>query len=211
MIVTRAGEWMLPYWREKVREREKERERERRERERESKAAQVACRGAHQASTPYSDGKSCESDDSGLAPGDRKWPLNEAHRPNFRGVCSPRYGLHSWRRESAGVAKRPRERSPTRNSLTVRFAFAYAAVWVREFPQPRPWDPASLEMRRCLTVITRRTQGECETDAKEYAAVLVSSDQGASWKTRGMVFTQGTWLIENTLVETHGALTMYFR
>jgi hypothetical protein len=30
-------------------------------------------------------------------------------------TCSPRYGLQSCRGESAGVAKRPRERSPTRN------------------------------------------------------------------------------------------------
>jgi hypothetical protein len=56
-----------------------------------------------------------------------------------------------------------------------------------------------------------REKGECETEAKEYAAVLVSADQGATWKTRGMIFQQKTWLIENTLVETRGALTMYFR
>jgi hypothetical protein len=56
-----------------------------------------------------------------------------------------------------------------------------------------------------------REKGECETEAKEYAAVLVSADQGVTWKTRGMIFKQKTWLIENTLVETRGALTMYFR
>jgi hypothetical protein len=32
-----------------------------------------------------------------------------------RRTCSPRYGLQSCRGKSAGVAKRPRERSPTRN------------------------------------------------------------------------------------------------
>ena len=31
--------------------------------------------------------------------------------------CSPRYGLQSCRGKSAGVAKRPRERSPTRNPI----------------------------------------------------------------------------------------------
>jgi hypothetical protein len=56
-----------------------------------------------------------------------------------------------------------------------------------------------------------REKGECETEAKEYAAVLVSADHGATWKTRGMIFQQKTWLIENSLVETRGALIMYFR
>ena len=39
-----------------------------------------------------------------------------------RGTCSPRYRVQSCRGKSAGVAKRPRERSPTRNPLTSRFA-----------------------------------------------------------------------------------------
>jgi hypothetical protein len=36
-------------------------------------------------------------------------------------TCSPRYGLQSCRGKSTGVAKRPRERSPTRNpNVTIR-------------------------------------------------------------------------------------------
>ena len=37
-----------------------------------------------------------------------------------RCTCSPRHGLQSCRRKSAGVAKRPRERSPTRNPLLLK-------------------------------------------------------------------------------------------
>jgi hypothetical protein len=39
-----------------------------------------------------------------------------------RSTRSPRYGVPSCRGESAGVAKRPRERPPTRNPYPLRFA-----------------------------------------------------------------------------------------
>jgi hypothetical protein len=54
--------------------------------------------------------------------GDRERPLNDGHNPNLRGVSvHASYGLQSCRGKSAGVAKRPRERSPTRNpSVTFR-------------------------------------------------------------------------------------------
>jgi hypothetical protein len=39
-----------------------------------------------------------------------------AHSKRSRRRCTCEYGLQSWRGESAGVAKRPRERPPTRNS-----------------------------------------------------------------------------------------------
>ena len=65
--------------------------------------------------TLYSDGKKVANrHDSGLARRGRKGSLNEGQRPTrSRRTCSPRYGLPSWRGESAAVAKRPRERSPT--------------------------------------------------------------------------------------------------
>jgi hypothetical protein len=70
--------------------------------------------------TTYSDVKTCESDEKGMARGDRKWPLNERRRPHYRVVrVSPRYPLRSWRRKSAGVARRRRELpSPTRLAPT---------------------------------------------------------------------------------------------
>jgi hypothetical protein len=46
-----------------------------------------------------------------------------------RRTCSPRYGLRSWRGKSAGVAKRPRERSPTEiRTVTIR-NFGFAVRW----------------------------------------------------------------------------------
>jgi hypothetical protein len=47
--------------------------------------------------------------------GDRKWPLNDGQRPNFRGVREVlSKGYNRVRGESAGVAKRPRELKPSR-------------------------------------------------------------------------------------------------
>jgi hypothetical protein len=52
----------------------------------------------------------------GYALRDRKWTLERWTNPKrSRRTCNPRYGLHSWRGKSVGVAKRPRERPPTRN------------------------------------------------------------------------------------------------
>jgi hypothetical protein len=54
--------------------------------------------------------ESCESDT-----GRQKMPLERGTKPKrSRRTCSPRYGLQSYRRGWEGVAKRPRERSPTR-------------------------------------------------------------------------------------------------
>ena len=53
----------------------------------------------------------------GLARGDRERPLNEwdGHIPNFRGVrVHMSTGYNRVEGNSAGVAKRPRERPPTR-------------------------------------------------------------------------------------------------
>jgi hypothetical protein len=59
----------------------------------------------------------------GWARGDREWPLNDEHIPNPNVVrVALGYGLQPRREESAGVAKRPRERSPTRNPPKLRFA-----------------------------------------------------------------------------------------
>jgi hypothetical protein len=47
---------------------------------------------------------------------DRKWSLNDGQIPNSRGVrVNVHYGLQSCGGKSAGVAKRRRERAPTRN------------------------------------------------------------------------------------------------
>jgi hypothetical protein len=51
-----------------------------------------------------------------------------------RRACTCEYGLQSCRGQSAGVAKRPRERSPTRN-LTLRFA-TFASLY-RTRPVPK--------------------------------------------------------------------------
>jgi hypothetical protein len=52
----------------------------------------------------------------GVGTGRQKMVLERGANPTLsRRTCSPRYGLQSGRGESAGVAKRPRERSPTRN------------------------------------------------------------------------------------------------
>ena len=53
----------------------------------------------------------------------------------------PRYGLQSWLGESAGVAKRPRERSPTRNPFTLRFAtFASLCTSARLDCREKRWE-----------------------------------------------------------------------
>jgi hypothetical protein len=57
-----------------------------------------------------------ESLREGLARGDRKRPFEPGTHPKLsRRTCTCGYGLQSWREKPAGVAKRPRERSPTRN------------------------------------------------------------------------------------------------
>jgi hypothetical protein len=56
----------------------------------------------------------CELDCRGFGTGRQKMVLERGTPPKLsRRTCSPRYGLQSWRRISASVAKRPRERSPT--------------------------------------------------------------------------------------------------
>jgi hypothetical protein len=48
--------------------------------------------------------------------GDREWSLNDGQIPKALVVREHvECGLQSWRGESAGVARRPRERPPTRN------------------------------------------------------------------------------------------------
>jgi hypothetical protein len=58
-----------------------------------------------------------------------------------RRTCSPRYGLQSCRGKTAGVAKRPRERSPTRNPHrhTIRnfFSSLYATIATPRLPPPQ--------------------------------------------------------------------------
>lgn len=56
---------------------------------------------------------------SALARGNREWSLDDGQFPHFRGVRVPvEYGLQSPRRKPTGVAKPPREPSPTRNRYT---------------------------------------------------------------------------------------------
>jgi hypothetical protein len=54
--------------------------------------------------------------------GTPKWPLNDGQIPNFRGVrVALGSSYNQCRGKSAGVAKRPREQSPTRNpNVTIR-------------------------------------------------------------------------------------------
>ena len=57
---------------------------------------------------------------------------NEGRIPKLsRRACTCEHGLQSWRGESAGVKKRTRERSPTRNPFSPRFAklFRFAVPW----------------------------------------------------------------------------------
>jgi hypothetical protein len=57
-----------------------------------------------------------------------------------------------------------------------------------------------------------REKGKCETTAKAYAGVLISTDRGATWATHGSIVHPKTWLIENTVVEVqNGKLLMLFR
>jgi hypothetical protein len=65
---------------------------------------------------PYSDGKVANRNARFGTGGDREWALERGTNPKHsHRTCSCEYGLPSWRGKSAGVAKRPRERSPTRN------------------------------------------------------------------------------------------------
>jgi hypothetical protein len=58
---------------------------------------------------------------SGFGTGRQKMALERWTNPKRpRRTCSPRHGLQSCRRKSAGVAKRPRERSRPRNPVTIR-------------------------------------------------------------------------------------------
>jgi hypothetical protein len=67
--------------------------------------------------------KCCESDCAGLAHGaTEKGPWQWTNPTLSRRTCSPRSVFQSWSRNSAGVAKRPRELIPHPKSLTVRFA-----------------------------------------------------------------------------------------
>ena len=65
---------------------------------------------------------------SGLARGDRKWPLNDGQIPNSRGVrVHVSTGLHSFRGDSAGVAKRSHlvsDLPPDTPDVTIRNFFA---------------------------------------------------------------------------------------
>jgi hypothetical protein len=63
-----------------------------------------------------------------------RWTLNLFASHVY--VLAPRYELQSCRGESAGVAKRPRERSPTRKPLTLRFANFCIAVCGQSSFQP---------------------------------------------------------------------------
>jgi hypothetical protein len=48
--------------------------------------------------------------------GDREWNLERRKNPKLAWrTCACEYGLQSWQGKLVGVAKRPRERSPTRN------------------------------------------------------------------------------------------------
>jgi hypothetical protein len=82
----------------------------------------------------------------GLARRDRKWPLNDGQIPNPNVVrVALGTGLPSCRGNSAGVAKRPRERSPTRNTYEsdsqllhrLRWAGAREAHLQRRLPAAR--------------------------------------------------------------------------
>jgi hypothetical protein len=56
--------------------------------------------------------------------------LNDGRIPPklSRRTCSPRYELQPWRGKSAGVAKRPRERSPARNPFRRLHIFSSRSV-----------------------------------------------------------------------------------
>mmetsp|Transcript_49994 Transcript_49994/g.93110 ORF Transcript_49994/g.93110 Transcript_49994/m.93110 type:complete len:242 (+) Transcript_49994:347-1072(+) len=56
-----------------------------------------------------------------------------------------------------------------------------------------------------------REKGRCDTSTKAYAGVLISEDEGFSWRTYGRISHPKTLLIENTLVEVNGKLLMLFR
>jgi hypothetical protein len=66
--------------------------------------------------TASSDAKVANRDAKVCERGDREWSLNDGQNlKHSRRTCACEYGLQSCRGKSAGVAKRPRERSPTRN------------------------------------------------------------------------------------------------
>ena len=75
--------------------------------------ARVRAQGVGDAYCPHTANRNAK-----VARGDRKWPLNEEQIPPETARCSAHvceYGLQFCRGESAGVAKRPRERPPTRH------------------------------------------------------------------------------------------------
>jgi hypothetical protein len=85
--------------------------------------------------TPQASGaqrrNSCSNRDFGLGTARQETALERWTNPKpRRRACSCRYGVSSCRGKSAGVAKRPRERSPTRQSPS-RFATLCTAVWRR--------------------------------------------------------------------------------
>jgi hypothetical protein len=67
--------------------------------------------------TVYSGASECESRRLGFGTARQEMVLERwTHPTRSRRACSTRYGLRSCRGESVGVAKRPRERPPDRNS-----------------------------------------------------------------------------------------------
>ena len=64
--------------------------------------------------------------------GDRKRSLNEGHIPNFR--VARVHVSTGWRAKSAGVAKRPRERSPTRNPSRYDSQLLHRSTTVLRWP-----------------------------------------------------------------------------
>jgi hypothetical protein len=85
--------------------------------------------------------KSGESLREGLARRDREWSLNDGRIPCCfsRRTCSCEYGLQSRRGKPAGVAKRPRERSPTRKpDVTIVAVKVHAAAlsWTAAESEP---------------------------------------------------------------------------
>jgi hypothetical protein len=65
--------------------------------------------------------------------GRQKRVLVDGTNPKLsRRTCTSEYGLHSWRGKSAGVAKRPRERSPPEiPTVTIRDFLIAVGHWLR--------------------------------------------------------------------------------
>jgi hypothetical protein len=80
---------------------------------------------------PYSDAKVANRNTGFGTARQKKWPSNDGRIPNVRGVrvhVSTRYNREEGK--SAGVAKRPRERSPARNPLTRNVAIRSFSIAV---------------------------------------------------------------------------------